>query len=491
MLRSRPFLLFLAVLLAAIVLLPACDSAVETAPEQDLPRQGVFNSQASARSVVLGVYERLQFAGAYGGIGYTGADISTSNADFGGSFTTYQSVQNYSIFPTTLPALTIWDDNYELINAANEVVTRVGDVPNISPGAVTGFTAEAKFLRALAYHNLLRWYATPYAEDPEALGVPLALQPTAAPSEELNRSRATVAAVYEQINSDLSDAASGFSQEGIVTSDGGANLYTIRALQARVALYQEDYEAAAEFATAVIESGNYQLIDDVVNLYGTDNTAEDIFAVVNSTTDNSGTNDFPGSFYLQSDLGGRGDITVGNELLAIYNDSLDARQRGLVYAVPNPNAPVPVFGLTDQQCAEVVACFTYKFRSNTFADNIKVLRLAEMYLIRAEAEARQDGGNGDRALSDLNRVRTRAGLPAFESVDDIEDEDDDGSALVDEIVQEHRREFAFEGKYRHLLIRLGRPLSSGDLVAEAYQRIFPIPQEEIDVNSNIQQNPGY
>ncbi len=495
----RPFS-FLLVILLTVATLSACDSALDATPADQVPRSQAFASERNAQASLFGAYSALQFSGVYGGPGYYAADFTTTNLNFVGSFTTYQALENFSVLSTLGTALTIYDDLYDAILRANGVIVGLEESGAINPDRAAQFQAEAKFIRALCYHNLLRWFAQPWntggAND--QLGVPLVLEPVTNPGEVERMPRATVAEVYNQINTDLEEAISTFQQEGVSgpNTNGRAGLGAVQALLARVRLYQARYESASELATSVIESGEFALLGSVAALYGTSLTEEDVFAVVNTTDDNSGTNSFPSSFYLPSALGGRGDLIVTPELLSIYDDFEDARQRELIYRVEGGSQ---VFGVPDSTClSDDTDCWSDKYRDPNFADNIRVIRLAEMYLIRAEAEARQDDGDEEQALADLNTIRTRAGLEAFDSVDDIGDGDGDDSdanedgTLISEILLERRRELAFEGKYRHTLIRLGLPLvDENGGVAPDFQRILPIPSEAIDANPELVQNPGY
>ena len=495
---------FLAAFLLATTL-SACDSVLDAVPSDEVSREQAFSDRRGVNAVLLGAYSSLQLTGSYGGSAYMVADFTTENAGFGGSFQTFQQLQNYSTLSTNISVQEIYLDPYDGINRANDIIANAEDVAEadttdgFESDEASQFVAEAEFVRALHYHNLVRYFALPWniSGSNDQLGVPLKLEPTVNP-DEVPRSipRSTVAQVYEQINADLEDAISRFEAVGGGTSVAGrADLGAAQALLARVRLYQGRYESASELAGQVIDSDAYSLVSDIVQAFGESNSSEDIFAVQNNENDNSGTNDFPSSFYLPSSLGGRGDITVTDTLLTVYDDA-DARQASLVYTIPDPLNPVRQFGLADATCADV-NCWSHKYRSPTFADNIRVLRLAEMYLTRAEAEARLDGGDEEQALADLNTIRTRAGLPAFDAVADIGDGNDNDSeanedgSLLSEIIIERRRELAFEGDYRHDLLRRGAPLSAGGTVAPEAQRILPIPAEYLDANPGLEQNPGY
>lgn len=487
----NPFVLLIAVLFA-VAALAACDSAIEIDPDDQVPSGGIFSSANNAEAVLLGAYDGLQLTGNFGGSAYMVPDFTTTNIDFVGSFNTFNTLEQFNALSTIGTAAAIYDDPYDVINRTNEVITNANaeEIDDLSPALAGQLRAEARFIRALMYHHLVRWFALPVNPlngadgGPGSAGVPIVLDPARDPAELQGQPRNSVGEVYSQIVDDLTQSISLFQDSGSPSGEGRATLGSSQALLARVRLYQGQYEAAAARATDVIDSGNFALAGSIVSAFGTSPTPEDVFAVTNTESDNSGTNDFPSSFYLPQELGGRGDMVVTPEIVSLYPDG-DARQEEMIYQV-GPGA-TRAFVTADSTCSNV-NCWSFKFRSPNFADNIRVIRLAEMYLIRAEANARMD--NEDEALADLNVIRTRAGLLPFgDGGDDSIAFDGD---IVEEALLERRRELAFEGKYRHTLIRTGQPLvDEAAGVAPDFQRILPIPEVAIDANAELSQNPGY
>ncbi len=130
--------------------------------------------------------------------------------------------------------------------------------------------------------------------------------------------------------------------------------------------------------------------------------------------------------------------------------------------------------------------FTTKFDDGIAnADNAPVLRITEMYLIRAEANFQNNSTTGDTPLNDINTLRARAGLDALDRV------------TLEDILNERRKELAFEGHRRMDLLRNGLNLRRPGMPAESEsapgqaKTIFPIPVNELDLNPNLQQNSGY
>ncbi len=367
---------------------------------------------------------------------------------FVGTFNSPDEIARKQITTGNADAEARWIESYEGINIVNNVLSALDVVNADDQARVEG---EARFIRGLLYFDLVRYYGQAYegGEANDQVGVPIVLTPTRGISDENDVTRATVAAVYDQILSDLTTAVDLLPP----TNDVYAGSLAARALLARVYLQMDRYADARDVADAVIESGSFALTPSYAEAFmNGSNSVEDIFAVQVSSQD--GTNSLT-TFYSVPEFG-YGDIEVLDNHLALYEDG-DTRgdlffERG---------------GVT----------YTGKF-NNQFA-NVTVIRLAEMYLIRAEANARLDSEVGASPTEDINRLRNRAGL------DDLDDDDVD----LDFILEERRRELAFEGFRIHDIKRLQG--SVGTFAYDANELVFPIPAREIVANPNIEQNPGY
>jgi hypothetical protein len=385
----------------------------------------------------------------------------------------------------------MWAAHYNLINRANNVITQSPGLPENDEAAdqsdVNRLVGEAKFLRALSYFNLVRLYGAPINEVenqpmagldfPDDAGVPLVTEPTDEIGPDLDVPRSSVEDVYSQIVSDLNDA---ISRLGNGDQDGiRANAPAAQALLAKVRLYQGQWDNAESLASQAIDSDLFSLSDNPTTpfLQGAGNP-ELIFAVRNLAEDNSGVNAFPTSFYLPDELGGRGEMEIVDAFADQFEDG-DLRGFG------GESEPGGSFGMYEFPSGSGVL-HPNKWTSSSNADDVPVLRLAEMYLIAAEGAARGSGSDAD-ARGYLNTVRERADAsPIPNSVT--------GQDLIDEIIAERRRELAFEGDQYFDIKRLGRPLESfsGNVVtAPTFQRVYPIPSRERDVNENLTQNPGY
>lgn len=466
--RYRQLLTFLVVITFGIGLV-GCEDFLNINPEQSVESQDAFASQSIAESALNGLYDGLQQDGAYGGFFVAMADFTALNGNFGGSFSTWQRARDFTKNATHGPSENMWADFYESINRANDIIANVPEIDDAEDEFVTRAVNEAKFVRALEYFNLVRLYAQPYTQVDEsrADGVPVITSPTDAPGPELEVPRDPVAAVYDQIVSDLQDARNNLSpaeSAGQLTASADA----ATALLAKVRLYQGQYAAARDLAEQVINSGTFELAGPETIAEQQGSSSESIFSVSFSQIDNTGVNAHPSSFYTPSALGGRGDITVTSDFISTLEGAPGGESDlrgpgGIIYEFEG-------------------SFWTQKWDSPNQADDAMVLRLSEMYLIAAEGHARTAGADGseEAALNYVNAIRAKNGAESITAEN-----------LLEDIIRERRLELAFEGDRFHDLLRLGRTLESTTGEAPETQRIFPIPSRELDENSELTQNPGY
>lgn len=484
----RPLIVALAAF--GLLGLTACDQTIDKTPEQSIPPDQVFQDVAGAEAALNAAYSGLQgdaTCGTPGCIHTVAADIGANTAVFSGSFTTFQAIQDFALTPSTGPPQDIWSDHYDIINRANLVIQNTPEVQNIDPAVTDNLVGQAKFIRALAYFDLVRWFASPFDPDGEnnQPGVPLRTQAVESTSPNFDIPRSPVDSVYLQIRNDLTDAVSRLS---VKTNAKRAGAAAANALLARVSLYQGRYQEASQRAQSVLDEG-FTLASNPITPFLNEQSSELIFSVSFSATDNPGVNDFITSFYLSSPRGGRGDINPTPELLA----TVDTAASDTVFATNDIRYQIGDYEGETGLYQSAGRRWTNKWTDNTLGDDVPILRAAEMHLIRAEAQARSamTGGPGSfsEARGHVNAIRNRAGLSDVSS-------SLSGQALIDEILRQRRLEFAFEGKWRHTLQRLGLPITNGDQTIQEgdTQRLFPIPERVINVNDAINQenqNPGY
>lgn len=436
----------------------SCDVLNQT-PSQSLPTDGIFTSETNVRGVLAGAYNSLQSAVPYN-IRFT--ELAADNALHTGSFPSWANVDQHQLLASNAEARDTYINYYDVINTANNLIAFTADVEDVSfsEQEKNEIIAQAKAIRAMSYHTLVRWFG----------GVPLVLEPPAAIDESVNVPRSTVQQVYDQIIKDLQDAETVLGANGTsgATTVSG---YAVKALLARVYLYDGQYGLAETKASEVIDSGEYALGDYSANFgvleadgQGSD---ESIFEL-SFTTEDANSLSF---FARPNGNGGRYEYGPEANYISLY-EANDVRFESNLRVYSGAYRLGKYFRLNGN-------------------DNIIIVRLAEMYLIRAEAIAQQDyETNPARALEaqdDINVIRNRAGLGDVDplTVTTLEE-------FMDEVLLQRRIELDQEGHRWHDLVRTGRAVTT--LGIDQNDTLWPIPQREIDSNSGINpedQNPGY
>lgn len=450
-------LLFLSIFMLAM---SSCKNALDINPVDEIDQSKALVTSKDVKSALIGAYSDLGDRNFYGGRPFFIADLMGDDEaiEWFGTFEELTQASNKSLLKTNTYVNNIWRDGYTAINDVNLVLQAMAVVDEADRETVEG---EAKFIRGSAHFDLVRLFGKAYNDGTPANnpGVPLILIPTTEITEASFVERATVAAVYQQAIKDLTEA------EALLPEDNGffATKYAAAAMLARIYLQMGDYVNAREAANRVIESDAYELTSTYSGAFPTRpqpgdpstpgvNSSEDIFAMqVNTLTGYNSYNEFAAS----STYGGRGDAAISNSWIAdTYEDGDDRKNN---------------FYVTSGDT------FSSKF-ANQYG-NVSILRLAEMYLIRAESNQRLGGpALGQSPLLDLGVIRERAGLTT-------------SSATLADILLERKRELAFEGFFLHDAKRTKTKV--GNIAWNSNVLVFPIPQIERDANPKLIQNPGY
>lgn len=436
--------------LFALILFVSCGDDLEPEPAQSIEALQALSSSENIQATLVGAYDEIGVDDLFGGETLRNSELLGGDGEvrWAGTFNAPREMFNKNMQTVNGDAAEVWLESYQTINIINNVLSALDIIEDQAErDRVEG---EAKFIRALLYFELVRFYGKPYVPNMtnDQLGVPLILEPTLVLSEDDNVSRNTVQEVYTQIFSDLNDAIENLPASNSVFATSGAAL----ALRARVNLQVGNFPGARDDANAVITSGGFVLLSNFSDNFNRDaNSGEDIFAI--QVTSQDGANAM-NTFFATPQFGGRdGDIEILDGHVNLYPAGDD---RGAMFYVDG-------------------ALFTSKYTSQ-FA-NVPVIRLAEMYLIRAETNEREGTAVGDSPINDINRLRSRANAPEYSTL-----------TLAD-IVLERRLELAFEGHKIHDIKRLQQ--SVGSFAYDANELVFPIPQRERNANGNLQQNDGY
>jgi hypothetical protein len=442
----KKILLFCSIL---TLLAPACD-VLDVEPQSSIPANEAFKDKQGIERGILGAYNSLQSLSYYGRTYPIFSDLAADNLAHPPNATAvaYAEVDNNAILPENATVDGMWSSIYDGLNVANNVIAQVPKIADMSGDEKNKALGEVYFLQGLHHFNLLNYFGA----------IPVKTIPTIGVSE-VNVPRNSVNEVYDQIILALR-----FASDNLPANSGlkvRATKQAANALLARVFLYKKDYENAIAYATQVIDNGGYTLLDNYADVFASEGTAESIFEVDFTALDRNRIAEY--NFPLT--LNGRREVEPAADLIAAYTASDERKTASIAYAGALP--------------------YAIKYDDlSTGSDNFIVLRLAEMYLIRAEARASVNGP-ADLIRADINAVRNRAGLGNITTSNYAE--------LLSIIESERRLEFAFEGHRWFDLVRTNRAIDVLPTVTNADQTLFPIPLSEILINTNpgMTQNPGY
>lgn len=434
---------FFAILLSVV---SSCD-VLDVKPQSSILASEAFKDKKGIEKGILGAYSSFQNLSYYGRTFLIFSDLAADNLEHPADATAleYRQVDNNAILPENGSVLGIWSSLYEGINVANNVIARVPGMGDMTDTEKNQALGELYFIRALNHFNLINYFGA----------VPLKTTPTVGTGE-LDIARTDKAGVYQQIIDDLL-----FAEQHLLASGPKvrASKYAAKALLARVYLYKGDYALAIDKATDVIDNGGYSM-PDYASVFE-DGSSESIFEIdfTDLNRNRIAEYNFPKS------LNGRREVAPSSSLLDAYETD-DERYEATIAFSGTLAYPVKYDDLA------------------IGADNVIILRLAEMYLIRAEAEARLEG-DVIAIQEDINMIRERAGLSETGA--------STYSELLLAIERERRVEFAFEGHRWFDLVRTGRATQVLANVTSPNQLLFPIPLDEILTNKSpgMHQNDGY
>lgn len=451
--------------------LAGCDqNFLDLKPYDSVPFSDAIKTESDMSIAVNGMYSGLRSANLYGRTIPFIYDLMADNVYISATNSgRYLPQSNYSVNAQNGDIGGTWASAYNVILRANNIINAT-----LAESATTKqLKGEALTIRALMHWELVRLFGKSYTDDPNAAGIPVVLKyegPTTRPS------RNSVKDVYTQIVQDLTQAFDLMTN----TSKNSSYItkYASKALLAKVYFQMGDYKNAQTAAQDVVTNGGFKLVNAAgygaywTNAAPITTKNETIFEVASDAVNNAG---FDALVNMYAQLG-YGDGLCSTALYNLYTDS-DVRKALVVKGTRGGSA----------------ALIVNKYQNISNAndkDDTKVARLSELYLIIAESAARQ--GDEATALKFLNDVAKNrdASFAGFTST---------GATLIEDIITERRKEFAFEGNRYQDLQRLKRdvtrtaeyPSAARSITATDTRRIAPIPQVEIDANPNMTQNAGY
>lgn len=478
---------FAAALLTSV---SACESHLDLEPFDSKSENAALSTASDLQTATYGSYAGLvnrNFTRPYHFL----AEYPSDNVALSGTTSdALYNIYNYTDFPGNYHTDNFWRQAYKVIFSANQIIERIIEGESDELDQLKG---ENLYLRAMVHFDLVKFFGRPYSQGQgNNPGIPIKDRTD---GEEFP-SRNTVKEVYDFVIADLKKAA---SLMNVDKSSIFASKEVAEALLSRIYLYMGDHDNAILYANKVIESGRYELMEtEAYKKYFTvvpEHNPETIFAVRHTKADNR-LKSAIGSMYYNDPVTqstGWGEVYASMALIKLMNKYPEDARHSFIELQLEENGDTLKRG-------NVPKFFVNKYNWQEGVANLSspvYLRLAEMYLNRAEANAKE--GNLEDALEDVNIIRTRAGL----SGDDLYTMSDlkGHTSVLDVVLEERRLELAFEGHRPGDLFRNNLPVVRaypGFHSADRYNQtinptddrvIMLIPDRELVVNPNLMPNP--
>jgi len=443
----------------SVLIFTSCENFVESdVPPSQLPGVTVFEDVSTANAAVVNIYSRLQSNTLVTGSSSGVSNLMASYADelqYNGSSAVEQAFLQNNVLPSNTTNLTIWNNSYNLIYAANAIIEGLENSVNIKQADKDTLIGEAIFLRSYIHFYLTQLYG----------GIPYVTQTDYTVNSSL--SRTDRASLYTLLLTDLENARKLLPEAYTDTYRLRANKSVATALKARIALYSEQWVLASQYAQEVIDNPLYKFV----------------------TT--------PGSVFLRNSSGTlwqlmpaiAGANTLEAQTFITASSPLRALSPQMIAAFEPNDARLANWTATRSNSAGTWR-YAYKYKINnnsgTSQEYSIQLRIEEMLLILAEAQARL--GNLNQAVTILIPIRSRAGLLPISVTDQ--------NQVLKDILHERQVELFTEHGHRFFdLKRFGtadailNPIKSG---WESSDELLPVPERELLLNPKLlPQNPGY
>lgn len=477
----------------SLMALLSCEKFLDVDPEFTQDAENYFLNPQDYELALIGAYDLLQTSYLTQWVG----EIASDHAIAGGESVTdtqgLHEIENMNHNAVNNELRSLFQFTYTGIARCNYIMENRDNIDFEGKNRVIG---ETRFLRAYYYFELVKYFG----------GVPLIIDERIGADEVTEIDRASKAAVYDQIEADLTYAVDnldwGRFEKG--RADKGAAL----ALLGKVHLYQDEFTEAAEALDRVINEGGYGLVPDFADVWtvANENNEETVFDIEytgleggsygcfvclegNAAVGFHGIRQFDGPVY-----GDGNSYNLPTEDLYNSFESGDPRRDLTVLDIdawiqtqPNPGSISYAIGggghtgYYNNKYLKRQGEIGLPDNDLTSPVNYKVIRYADVLLMAAEAHNRS--GNDGAALPLVNQVRSRVGMPPLSS---------GGSQLTEDIWQERVYELSGEGYRFWDLVRTGRAAQEIDGFVPGKHELFPIPQVEIDLaGGNWQQNPNY
>lgn len=467
----------------------ACNSLDES-PKAVIVSDTFYKTEKDADAAVIAVYNALHSSQhtLYNRLMQISTEMATDDYEAGPRARNahVRALSNLTHDASNDRMLELWRQSYDGINRANIAIEKIGANPNLDPAQAGTLVNEVKFLRALLYFNLVRWFG----------GVPLVTQETTSLApENIYVSNATESEVYALIEQDLKDAES-LPAPAVGGRIGRATSGTAKSLLSKVYLTQKKWKEAADKSKEVIDSKWYDLFENFADVYATSqkNGKEHILSAQFKGLSNWNGNMLAGSSAPTDIPGISGDYADALHREGLLFESFEEKDKrkyvtfGVQYTSPVDGKVYTTHPHFRKYFDETVPASPYESSKNT-----PIIRFAEILLIYSEALNELNGGPTPEAYAAIDRVRARAGISALkESQPGLNQ-----AAFREAVFEERRKELVFEYQRWFDLARRGSDYyitklkAAGKVNAQARHIHFPIPQRELDLNPNLKQIPAW
>ncbi len=475
----------------SILTLVSC-IGLEEKPQSSLVSQQFYKTEADAIAAVNAVYADLNPSGQslYNSLFQIGVEMATDDYMAGPRARNahVRAISSLIHDSSNDRMQELWRQSYAAIKDANAAIDQIETISsdNINEAIRQRTINEAKFLRALNYFNLVRWFGD----------VPLILHETSTlDPERINVSQASESEVYAQIEQDLKDAEN-LPVEYTSADLGRATSGAAKTVLSKVYLTQEKWQQAAQKAKEVIDGGKYKLFDDYADVFNVDkeNSIEHIFSIQFKGNANFRGNSLASRSAPYEPEGVNGDyadeLNVAGGLFQSYRKEDRRLEVNFITEMTSPvSGKLYILSEPHFNMYYDNTCVGAQGQSSI---NLPLVRYAEVLLIYAEALNELDGPS-DATYDAVDQVRRRAGIPALKEITPNLTQE----SFRDSVFEERRKEFVYQYHRWFDLVRRGadyyiKTLKAAGKVNAAPRHLhFPIPQRELDLNPNLKQNPDW
>lgn len=483
----------------SIFLFTSCNGFLDIRPEATVPSSGMdYTKSENVFLPISAAYATMRTGGTHS-FSYIGAfEITSDNADKGSSpedNPTMKQLDNFTFDPSSTLINELWGGYFNVVSGANNALYQMPlfekALLNAQDKAYTLQCAgEAKTIRAYAYFNLVRLFGR----------VPI-IDSTLTAEQLAAKKQASTVELYTFIKKDLQEAIAVLPVSYSNIWAGRINKYTAMAIKAKVHMYLNEWDSVASLTDRIMASNRFDLLPDFRKEFSLDgkNSVESLFEIQSSTLGKStGDQTFLEYAYVQGPRGnspgnmqGWGFCTPSTNLINFYTtrgETVRAATTFLYRGTKTPEGDSIIMACTNPVYNGKVytpsASNLWSFNGYGFDQNIHIIRYSDVLLMFAEAKvqgATTGNASGFTAISAVNKVRDRVKLPLLNLV-----------ALQD-IWDERRAELALEEDRFFDLVRTGQAATVLSALGfkSPKNNVFPIPSAQMQLNTNLTQNPNY